>query len=75
MGVHPAQGAEPKKPFLNAGDHQPNLVDVGIQQQAFGVGLPAAAHADDTAAAVDGHLVHQGPEQLRRRPCRRSLKA
>lgn len=63
-GVHPADEGEAQVAVLNPGDHQADLIQVSVQQQPFGVGLPTAAHADDIAQPIRPHLVHPRSKQL-----------
>ena len=74
-GIDSADGSEAEKALLNADGDEPDLIQVGVQQQLLGVRPAAAAHAHHASAAADGDLVHQGPQQLRGHPGRRSLEA
>ena len=74
-GVHPAQGGKAEKALVMAGDDKADFIQVGVQQQPWGVLPPAPAHPYHAAQPGGMHLVHQGAEQLRRRPGHVCFKA
>ena len=74
-GVYPADGAEAEKALLDAGDHEADLVQMGVQQQLLRARSAAQAHADGIAEAVYRRLIHIGTHQLHGLLGHRPLKA
>ena len=64
--VYPTNRAKAEKAVFGAGDHQANLIQVGVQHHLFGVFRAATPNPNHISETIFLHFIHQGTQQFHR---------
>ena len=64
--VYPTNRAKAEKAVFGAGDHQANLIQVGVQHHPFGVFRAATPNPNHISETIFLHFIHQGTQQFHR---------